>query len=132
RSRAPAAARLRAQQIRRPSCVIPLVVLERLSRRCGGGGGMPSTGGMRFGGSGGQGWCPPRVGGCRCQQRPPPWVREHLPATRDHLMADELEVISDGEGIAIIGDSTAVDRFFAENDLESSPIDLARFLPSAS
>src|SRR5690606_21802270 len=91
-----------------------------------------STGGMRFGGSGGQGWCPPRVGGCRCQQRPPPWVREHLPATRDHLMADELEVISDGEGIAIIGDSTAVDRFFAENDLESSPIDLARFLPSAS
>lgn len=47
-------------------------------------------------------------------------------------MADELDVISDGEGIAIIGDSTAVDRFFAENDLESSPIDLARFLPSAS
>lgn len=47
-------------------------------------------------------------------------------------MADELELISDGEGLAIIGDARAVDLFFAEHDLESSTIDLARFLPSAS
>jgi hypothetical protein len=47
-------------------------------------------------------------------------------------MTDELELITDGDGVAIIGDSAAVDLFFAEHDIESSTIDLARFLPSAS
>lgn len=47
-------------------------------------------------------------------------------------MTDELELISDGDGVAVIGDARAVELFFAENDLESTAMDVARFLPSAS
>jgi hypothetical protein len=45
---------------------------------------------------------------------------------------DEIEVISDGDGVAIIGDSAAVELFIAEQGLESRALDLTRYLPSAS
>ncbi len=46
-------------------------------------------------------------------------------------MSDEIELISDGEGVAIIGDATAVERFITEQELDAAHLDLTRFLPSA-
>ena len=47
-------------------------------------------------------------------------------------MSDDIELVSDGDGVAIIGDPKAVERFIAEQQLEAAEMDLARFLPSAS
>lgn len=45
-------------------------------------------------------------------------------------MSDEFEVIADENGIALIGDSAAVDRFLASSGLPSTALDLSRLLNS--
>lgn len=44
-------------------------------------------------------------------------------------MTDELELISDGDGIAVIGDSSAVEAYVNSHRLPSRDIDLTRLLP---
>ena len=44
-------------------------------------------------------------------------------------MDDDIELISDGEGIAVIGDNAAVERYLSANGLESRPLDLSRIRP---
>jgi len=41
-------------------------------------------------------------------------------------MNQEIQLISDGEGLAVIGDSTAVERFLATEELPSKELDLHR------
>jgi hypothetical protein len=55
-----------------------------------------------------------------------------VPAPETLLMTDEVELVGDRDGVAIIGDPTAVDRFIANQGLEAMEMDLARFLPSAT
>jgi hypothetical protein len=44
-------------------------------------------------------------------------------------MTDELELISDGDGIVVIGDSSAVEAYVNSHRLPSRDIDLTRLLP---
>lgn len=41
-------------------------------------------------------------------------------------MNDEIQLISDGDGLAVIGDSSAVERFLAREELQSEGLDLHR------
>ncbi|QKE84379.1 hypothetical protein [Arthrobacter sp. NEB 688] len=41
-------------------------------------------------------------------------------------MTDEIEVIEDGDGVALIGDAQAIDRFLEERQLASRDLDLPR------
>lgn len=45
-------------------------------------------------------------------------------------MSDDIELISDGEGVAIVGPPEAVDRFLAAEGLESRDLGLGRVKPS--
>ncbi|WP_153506131.1 hypothetical protein [Cumulibacter manganitolerans] len=45
-------------------------------------------------------------------------------------MSDEIELINDGDGLAVIGSPTAVERFLESNDLESKDLGLSRLGPS--
>jgi hypothetical protein len=45
-------------------------------------------------------------------------------------MDDEIQLVSDGDGLAVIGDPKAVDLFLIAEGLESSELDLNRILPS--
>ena len=45
---------------------------------------------------------------------------------------DELQLISDGEGVAVIGEPSAVERFLTINALPSRVVDLQRLAPSMS
>lgn len=47
-------------------------------------------------------------------------------------MSDELEIISDGEGLALFGDQSSIERFLSSTGLASKEIDLARFAPKAA
>jgi hypothetical protein len=46
-------------------------------------------------------------------------------------MDDAVQLISDGEGLAIIGEASAVERFLAAESLESRELDLQRLRPIA-
>lgn len=41
--------------------------------------------------------------------------------------SDEIEIISDGQGMALIGDGKAIERFLLANELSSREIDMSRF-----
>lgn len=45
---------------------------------------------------------------------------------------DEIEIISDGDGLAVIGPSSAVERFIADTGLPSRELDLHRLTPLLS
>ncbi|MGO1317922.1 MAG: hypothetical protein ACTMIR_12925 [Cellulomonadaceae bacterium] len=45
-------------------------------------------------------------------------------------MDNEIELISDGDGLAVIGKSTAVERFLASHDLASKDLGLQRLRPA--
>lgn len=45
-------------------------------------------------------------------------------------MHDEVQLISDGDGLAVIGEPTAVERFLASESLTSVDLGLERFTPS--
>lgn len=47
-------------------------------------------------------------------------------------MDDEIQLISDGDGLAVIGDPTAVDRFLASEGLPSKELRLSRLGPVLS
>lgn len=46
------------------------------------------------------------------------------------MSGDELQLISDGSGLAVIGDAGAVDRFLTEKGLAGRPMDLSRIAPA--
>lgn len=46
--------------------------------------------------------------------------------TNDEQQSDEVQLISDGEGIAVLGDSTQVDRFLSSAGVISQPLDFSR------
>ena len=41
-------------------------------------------------------------------------------------MNNQIQLISDGDGLAVIGDSTAVERFLATEELQSKQVELHR------
>ncbi len=47
-------------------------------------------------------------------------------------MSDDIELISDGDGLAVVGDARAVDRFLTEHDLLSRDLGLQRLGPALS
>jgi len=47
-------------------------------------------------------------------------------------MSDEIQLISDGDGVAVIGDSTAVERFLATEALPSEELELHRIMGALS
>lgn len=47
-------------------------------------------------------------------------------------MQNEFQLINDGDGLALIGDATAIDRFLATEVLESKDLGLARLGPPFS
>jgi len=58
----------------------------------------------------------------RSGHHPPPRGASHQEPTID----DDIELISDGDGLAVIGDPTAVDRFLASEGLPSENLGLPR------
>lgn len=59
-------------------------------------------------------------------------MTDDLPAAPDEPSDDAVELISDGDGIAVIGSSTAVERFLVSHGLDRSPSkDIGRELRSA-
>src|SRR3954449_4392122 len=49
-----------------------------------------------------------------------------LPTPQEPTMDDEIQLISDGDGLAVIGDPTAVERFLVSEGLPSKDLGLRR------
>ena len=49
-----------------------------------------------------------------------------LPAPQERTMDDEIQLMSDGDGLAVIGDAEAVERFLASEGLPSKDLGWSR------
>ena len=53
-----------------------------------------------------------------------------LPTCQETTMDDEIQLISDGDGLAVIGDPAAVERFLVLEGLQSKDLGLDRLSPT--
>ena len=49
-----------------------------------------------------------------------------MPTLQERTMDDEIQLISDGDGLAVIGDPAAVERFLVSEGLSSKDLGLPR------
>src|SRR3954447_13499395 len=65
-------------------------------------------------------------GGSCATPVPPPFAGRSLPTLEESTMSTDVQVISDGDGLAVIGEPSAVERFFAAEGLPSRDLGLKR------
>src|SRR3954464_8240412 len=65
-------------------------------------------------------------GGSCATPVPPPFVGRSLPTLEESTMSTDVQLISDGDGLAVIGSPTAVALFLAAEQLASKNLGLPR------